>query len=265
MKKILMCPPESFAIEYEINPWMKIGNMVDKEKAFKSYNELKAAYQNLGVEVFELKPQKGFPDMIYTANIGYAEKNVFIKANFKFEQRRPESDFAKDFFEEKDFRIFTLPEDIYFEGEGDLIRSSHKYFLGWGKRTDLKAKNFIEDILQKEIIDLELIDPFYYHLDTCFAPLNDNAALINRNSFTENGMQKIYDNFETVIEVDANDNSQLACNLVVVDSTVILGKRISAKLEEQLNKLNFRVTQIDMCEFLKGGGSVKCLSQEIFD
>jgi arginine dihydrolase len=263
-KKIMMCPPDYFEIEYSINPWMNPAIKVDKAEAFKQYNALKDEIQKAGGEIVELKPSRNLPDMIYTSNAGYAEEDVFIKANFKSHQRQHESAKAEKYFKENKYQIFEVPENIIFEGEGDLIRSKSKYFLGWGQRSDLIAKDYIEDIIGKEVLALELVDPYFYHLDTCFGPLNDNIVVLNENAFSEESLIKIYEKFRTVITTNKQDNSVLACNLVVIGNNVILGKGISDDLRNELRRHRFNVVETVMSEFLKGGGSVKCLALEIF-
>ncbi len=71
MKKVLLCPPDFYDIEYEINPWMHVENKVDKRKVFEEYKNLKKIYQSLGLEVLGIPPVKGLPDMVYAANIGF--------------------------------------------------------------------------------------------------------------------------------------------------------------------------------------------------
>ena len=56
MKKILLCPPTFYDIEYEINPWMHLENKVDKEKVTEEYRQLWAAYESFGAKVLELNP-----------------------------------------------------------------------------------------------------------------------------------------------------------------------------------------------------------------
>jgi N-dimethylarginine dimethylaminohydrolase len=265
MKKILMCPPNYFDVEYEINPWMDRNNKVSRTAVLNTYRSVKETYEGFGLQVWEITPEKGLPDMVFTANIGYAEGNRFVKANLKHEERRKESKLAADFFKMKGFEILTVPEDIFFEGEGDIIRSDNKYFLGWGKRTDPKAKKYLDDYFQVEFTDLELVDPYYYHLDTCFAPLNDDIVVINRRSFTDEALKKIERSFPKIIDTNEQDNKVLACNLVVVGDNVVIGKGISPELSNKIKDEGFQVIEIDMTEYMKGGGSVKCITQEIFD
>jgi arginine dihydrolase len=263
-KKIIMCPPDYYDVEYSINPWMNINTKVNSKKAHAQYEELKRVFTKHGAQIDEFFPVIGLPDMVYSCNTGYVEGNLFVKANFKAQQRKHEADLAEKYFTEKNYQIFDLPENIIFEGEGDVIRSKSKYFLGWGQRTDIMAKDYLEDIIGKKFTTLELIDPYFYHLDTCFGPLSDDIVIINESAFSENSLVKIYDKFKHVITTNVLDNSVLACNLVVVDNYVFVGKGISDELRNDITKYNFNVIEADMSEFLKGGGSVKCLALEVF-
>jgi N-dimethylarginine dimethylaminohydrolase len=265
MKKILMCPPNYFDVEYEINPWMNKDNKVNRVAVLNTYSAVKSVYDAVGFPVYEIEQEKGLPDMVYTANIGYAEGNVFLRSNFKHPERRKEPKLAADFLKQNGFEIHTVPEEIFFEGEGDVIRSDKKYFMGHGKRTDPRAKKYLEETFKKEFIDLELIDPYYYHLDTCFAPLNDDVVVINRKSFTPEALGKIEKSFNKIIDTNDQDNKVLACNLVVAGNVVVLGKGISPELSENIKKEGFEVREIDMSEYMKGGESVKCITFEIFD
>jgi N-dimethylarginine dimethylaminohydrolase len=37
----LMCPPEYFAVDYAINPWMDVADPVDRELAVKQWERLR--------------------------------------------------------------------------------------------------------------------------------------------------------------------------------------------------------------------------------
>ncbi|MEI6533146.1 MAG: arginine deiminase-related protein [Candidatus Roizmanbacteria bacterium] len=263
MKRILMCPPTQYDVVYEINPWMNIKNKPDKQTTLSSYKILKETFTQLGLIVYEIKQEIGYPDMVYTANFGFIKNNSFLRANFKHIERRKETDFAERYLGNK-FRTdaISLPDNIFFEGRGDLLSDGCRYFFGYGKRSDYKAKPYIEDFLNEAVIHLELIDPYYYHLDTCFAPLSQDIVVINPLSFTPDGINTIKTNFKNVIETSPNDNKFLACNLVHIGKNIIVGKGISAQLKISLTNLNFTIHEIDMSEYLKGGGSVKCCTFE---
>jgi N-dimethylarginine dimethylaminohydrolase len=242
---------------------MHIDNQVFQQKAQAAYQELKSIYQKLGVQIFELEPQEDLPDLVYTANCGEVCKDVFVKANFKFPERRRETEVTEEYFAKQfNFKPFTLPTEIFFEGQGDLLHTSKNYFLGWGKRTMPEAKHYLQEVLNKPIIDLELVDPYYYHLDTCFSPLSDTSVIINPSSFTEQGLSVIHNNFSDVIEPTIEDHAILACNLVKIDNNIIVAKGISDNLRTQFEQRNLIIHEVDTEEFRKGGGSIKCLSFE---
>ena len=261
MKKILLCPPTYYDIEYEINPWMDMQNKVDAKKALESYNALKAKIIELGAETFEIDPVDGLPDMVYTANFGEVCDGRFIPANFRYPQRRAETKIASDYFQEKfGYQIAAIPENIYFEGQGDLLDAGDAYFFGHGKRSMIEALPYLEKYLNKPVIDLETTNSYFYHLDTCFGPLDKDTVIINQKSFTKEGLDKINAHFKNVIQTSEEDNKVMACNLLCLGKNIILGKGISEELKNNVEKLGYTIHEIEMGEYRKGGGSVCCTS-----
>ncbi len=262
---VLMCSPDHFGVVYRINPWMHPEkDQVNKQIALEQWQNLVDIYKSLGLEVQVIPQDPDLPDMVYAANFGFVLNNTFIKANFKYDERKEEAELSKKYFTKQGFEIYELPKEIFFEGQGDLLKMGQSYFFGWGKRSDPQAKKYLEEALGAEIIDLELVDPYYYHLDTCFAPLNETTVAINPLSFTKEGLEKINQHFPNVILMGKEDNAILACNLVVIGETVVTGQGITQKFKDDLAKYGFSTKEVPMDEFRKGGGSVKCLTLEYF-
>lgn len=71
-------------------------------------------------------------------------------------------------------------------------------------------------------------------------------------------------NFKRVIETDTKDNNVMCCNLVSLNGAVVIGKGVSKKLKKDIRDEGWEVREAEMDEFLKGGGSVKCLTLEYF-
>lgn len=267
-----MCPPDYFTVEYVINPWMDPGTTIDPDKAQATYQAIKSTYESLGVTVTEIEPQPGLPDMTFAANYGTIIGNQFIPANFTYEERQAESVYARKFFKGLGFTITELDPALRFEGQGDLLQAGETYFLGYGPRTDRTAAEALSPILGQEIIPLALVDPLFYHLDTCCAPLGEGAVLIAPRAFTNEGLATIHSHFQTVIEVEGPENATLPCNLVRFDRQVVVSKIHSSHLRQSLEGLGLVVHQVDTNEFQKSGASVKCLtlqldgqSAELFD
>ncbi|KXK26477.1 MAG: Amidinotransferase [candidate division WS6 bacterium OLB20] len=138
-----------------------------------------------------------------------------------------------------------------------------RHFMGYGKRTQKEAASYLSDILGSDVTPLELIDPYYYHLDTAFSPLTDDIALYNPRSFTEVGRQTLSDSFTTLIETSEEDNRYMAPNLLRHNNNLVMAEGISDSLKQTLAGHGFTVHTVATSEFLKGGGSIKCLSLQI--
>jgi N-dimethylarginine dimethylaminohydrolase len=263
MKRVLLCPPTYFDVEYEINPWMHKEIQPNSQKTMAAYKNIKALFKEFKCDVYEIEQVKGLPDMVFTANFGNVKNSTFLKANFKFDQRKKEADYAEDYLATNfDFDTISLPEEIYFEGQGDLLTDGERNFFGWGKRSMIEAKPYLEDFLNGSVIDFELVDPYYYHLDTCFAPLSPSLVVINPRSFKDDGLKKIRSCFENVVEASEDDNKVIACNLVHIGKEIVIGKGITPKFKEKLSKFGYTTHEVDMAEYNKGGGSVKCCTLE---
>src|SRR5215510_14924526 len=134
--KLLMCAPSYYGIEYEINPWMSRSRQTDPQRAIQQWNGLRALLnQQLSAEICLIAPTPGLPDMVFTANAGLAWKQKFIVSNFRHEVRRGEADQFARWFQALGFDIVRLPEESFFEGEGDLLRCV--FFLNAASTTEI--------------------------------------------------------------------------------------------------------------------------------
>ncbi|HEX3315368.1 MAG TPA: hypothetical protein VHR72_10780, partial [Gemmataceae bacterium] len=68
--RILMCPPDFYGIEYEINPWMSRARGAVVERAHQQWHALHDTLIGLGVQIELMTPQAGLPDLVFTANAG---------------------------------------------------------------------------------------------------------------------------------------------------------------------------------------------------
>lgn len=243
---------------------MDVGNPVDKSSATEQYETLKYAYRSLDVTFDELTPSPELPDQVFVTDTGHIEGKTFIKANFKYPERKKEVEAVEEFAKGHHMHIHEFPQDVFFEG-GDFIKHGDTYFFGWGKRSSHSASTHLNSFLDTEVVELELIDDYYYHLDTCFAPISKKVALVNMSAFTKEGINTLKAHFETLIPTSQKDNALLACNMVSIDGKAILTQGITNELKDTLRPYVELITTVPMTEFIKGGGSVHCVTQEIFD
>ena len=253
-----MCEPAHYRIEYEINPWMRRANAVRTELANAQWRGLHETLTALGVEVELVEQGADTPDMTFTANAGVVVGERFIPANFRFPERQLEEERFSRWFEARGYRIETVHEPHYWEGEGDVLPGEGVVFAGYRFRTEYRALDHIDDLLGRETVRLELTDPRFYHLDTCLAPLGGGHALFYPPAFTEESRRALAGHFGTLIAVSDRDAARFACNAVLAGETVVLNAGCRETVRA-LQEHGFAVAETPMDEFIKAGGSVKCL------
>lgn len=265
MKTFLMCEPRYFEVSYVINPWMTANiGQVNQALAHKQWQQL---YNTLAqhARIKLVAPAAGLPDMVFTANAGLVTKNHdVIVSTFRHAERQGESRHYKKFFEVENYQLKSLADNIIFEGAGDALFDAHgELWFGSGPRSDVAAMTEISKTLKLKVNALKLIDPRWYHLDTAFCPLTDGFVIAYKKAFAEDSVTEIQNKLgDKVIWVSDEDASNFACNAVCVDHEIIL-YRASSELKATLKRYNFSVIEIDVSEFLKSGGSCKCMTLEI--
>ena len=254
-----MCPPYHFDVRYEINPWMDRRTKVNRRVAWKQWNALyRVLTGKVGAKVEFVLPVAGLPDCVFTANAGLLAGNTFIASSFRYPQRAREEGHWQAWFESKGYRVVRLSPELRFEGEGDLLAAGDLVLAGYGFRSDREAVERAGRLLQKEVLALELADPWFYHLDTCACPLNDSTILYYPGAFTAEGRALIEDRFADAIPVSEEEARRFACNSVAVDRHVVMNANCPATAAE-LRARGFEVHEVDVGEFLKAGGGPKCL------
>ena len=259
---ILMCPPDYYGIEYEINPWMNRERQSDHAAAVEQWNALKEILESLGARVSLLEPQKGLPDLVFTANAGLVFRDRVILSHFRHEQRQGEEAIDEAWFATQGFEVQHVAEDVYFEGAGDALFCGETLFAGYRIRSDAIAHQQIAEQLGVRVIPLELVDPYYYHLDTCFCPLAPGIAVYFPAAFDDYGRQALVEHVERLIEVDEPEARNFAANAIVVGNTVVTNVGCP-QLHDKLRAAGFETVETPLNEFVKAGGSAKCLTLRI--
>lgn len=259
MPRLLLCPPDYYGIEYEINPWMRRTRDAERELARAQWKSLHDKLDSLGCQIDLLEPQPGLPDLVFTANAGLVIGRRFIPSNFRHKERRGEEVHFARWFAEHGFEVIELPSKLVFEGEGDALFCGDILFCGYKFRSDIQAHRRLGELLGCLVVSVELADERFYHLDTCFCPLPDGGALWFPNAFDEYSQRAIREHCGTLTEVAAAEASHFACNAVVLDRNIVLPAG-SPQLCRDLTERGYHPHELEMSEFIKAGGACKCLT-----
>jgi len=256
---VLMCAPDYYGIEYEINPWMNRQRQADHPLAVEQWQRLHEILKECGVIISLLPPVQGLPDLVFTANAAMIYRRTAILARFRHEQRQGEEPYDRSWLTQQGFSVLDPPEGTYFEGAGDALFCGDTLFAGYRLRRDARGHQQIGALLDCRVIPLELVDPYYYHLDTCFCPLAPNEAIYFPDAFDTYGQQALKAHVEHLIPVVEEEARSFACNAVVVEKSVITNSGCP-RLHEDLGRLGYTPRATPLSEFVKAGGSAKCLT-----
>ena len=265
-QRLLMCSPEGFAVNYEINPWMsgQVGR-ISSSLAAEQWQSLRRQLMPLA-EIEVMAGDPAWPDLVFTANAGLPlpQEKVFVLSNFKYPQRRGEQAIDRRWFEAHGWRCVELDAAVSFEGAGDaLFDSAGRLFVADGLRTDRAAAVRLAAHIRGPIHSLRLIDPAFYHLDTCFCPLADGYALYLPQAFDTASLDLLRLCFgQRLIALTADEGRSFCANAVNIERSVVMNEP-TPRLAAILAAAGFTVVGTPLTEFMKSGGSAKCLTLRI--
>jgi N-dimethylarginine dimethylaminohydrolase len=261
VKRILMCKPTHFSVDYVINPWMQIGT-VDKKKAYIQWNAIGEALTNLDIRVDIIDQKRGLPDMVFAADQALIKNRNLVLSNFHVKERKKEVAHYKKWFEKQNFEICQLPYGTFFEGSGECVWYGETLFVGSGFRNSDNVAEPLSRLLGVEVICLELINPRFYHLDTCFFPLNERIAFYYPPAFSPKSREILEKRIMTLLPLSKKEVHNFAANSLVTDHHVIMQKG-NIQLKNQLRDFGYTTVELDVSEFMKAGGGIHCLVQTL--
>jgi N-dimethylarginine dimethylaminohydrolase len=260
-KRWLVCRPEDYDVRYQINPWMDLSKVPEKALASTQWTNLHHHLIRLGAWLEYVEHAPGVPDMVFTANAGLVRGRDVVLSRFRFKERQGEEAHFRAWFEGNGFRVLEVKSGS-FEGEGDALFNGDRLFCGYGFRSDLKAhEEAAQSLGVQDLITVELKDPRFYHLDTCFCPLTPTLGMFNPGAFSADGIKALERCME-LIRVPEHDAARFVCNAVVLGTDIVLPAGCPDTYRA-LGARGFTAHPVELSEFIKAGGAAKCLSLKL--
>ena len=259
-RRYLMCRPEHFEVSYAINPWMDPTRPVDRARAVRQWEALRATYEALGHRVELIEAVPGLPDMVFAANGALVHGGRALGARFTHPQRTAEG--PAHVARLRAAGLDVVEATHVNEGEGDFVVVGDRVLAGTGYRTDPGAHAEASEVLGVEVLGLELVDPRYYHLDTCLAALDHSTIAYYPPAFSAAGRDLLETLYPDAVLVEGADAEVLGLNFVSDGLNVVISQD-AVGLIAQLRDAGYRPVPVDLSELLKAGGSVKCCTLEL--
>lgn len=271
-REVLLGHPGDFAVLEAQNAHMQTEDgglqAVDAEHALAQWQELRRAYEGIGVRTYVLPSGQGLADLCFTANPSLVlacpdgRREVWL-AKMRHPSRRPETAFHEEFHRQREAVIRAMPEEVpAFEGCGDGVQHPGRFLMhaGVGPRSDASAWEVLAAAhAELDVLLYELIDPRFYHLDTALAPLDEESALYVPEAFTEAGRARVREAFPQAIALPIDESMRFAGNAHCPDGKHVLIDSACTQTCSLLEDRGYRAVPVDTSEFRKSGGSVFCL------
>lgn len=268
--RLLMVEPTYYDVAYVENPHMEehVGK-VDRFQARRQWRALLRTYQRIGVEVDVLPGQPFLPDYVFCANQVLPippgllwEGPAAIRSIMRSAHREPEVPHIVVSLQRQGLSIEALnPYEVpSFEGTGDGIWHAGRALLyaGVGPRSTVEAWERVGAMTGVPVALLNLVDPRFYHLDTCLSIIDERTAVIVPHAFDTDALGVLRNNFERLLEVSVDDAMGMFCNGHSPDGEHFV-VQAGAAAADDLRALGVDVVEVDTSEFLKSGGSVFCM------
>jgi ornithine--oxo-acid transaminase len=258
-RSYLMCPPDHYEVAYSINPWMDLTVPVDAGRARAQWDELVSTLRAAGADVRTIEPQPGLPDMVFTANAGVVVGDTFVPAAMRNDERRAERAHFESWFAASGYRIAPFANGAVQEGAGDALPFAGRLVGGYRTRSSEGSYADLARLTGARPAEVELVDPRFYHLDLAFCPLGEGRAMVVPSALTEAGRAVISELVTDPLLLDAEEGAAFCANSVVVGSTVVM-PACPPRVRRHLEAWGLEPVVVDVSEFLKAGGAVRCLT-----
>ncbi|WP_182524971.1 dimethylarginine dimethylaminohydrolase family protein [Nocardioides dongkuii] len=262
--------PTHFRVDYVINPFMDPAVQPDPVLAMSQWQTMVRTLEGLGASVDVLAQRPDAPDMVYAMNLGLGLVRAdgtrqAVMSHMRYAERRMETVSAGPFFA----GLGHAPSYVGSDGvgahleAGDAFAFGDALVVGYGPRTEELALKHLAADLGVRVRGLRITHPGMYHLDLAFCPLDERRALVCPAALDAPSAAALLELVpEPLVLTEEEALTTFAANSVVVGSTVVMPAcppRVRTKLEEW----GFDVVIVDVSEFHKGGGSIRCLTNPI--
>jgi len=262
--------PDHFRVDYRINPFMDPTVQPDPGRAREQWDGLVATIEELGGTVHVLEQSPDAPDMVYAMNLGLAVERPdgsrhVVMSHMRHPERRREALTSQPWFAGLGATTSWVGRDgigAHFEA-GDAFAFGDALVVGHGPRTEELGLKHLATELCVRVRGLRITHPAMYHLDLAFCPLDSTRALVCPDAFDDASARAVLELVpEPLVLTEAEALSTFAANSVVIGDTVVMPgcpDRVRARLESW----GLTVRLLDLSEFHKGGGSIRCLTNPL--
>ncbi|MFB9314245.1 dimethylarginine dimethylaminohydrolase family protein [Nocardioides plantarum] len=262
--------PTHFRIDYVINPFMDTAVQPDGPTAWRQWHDMVETLRGLGARVDVIPQRSDAPDMVYAMNLGLGVVRAdgtpsVVMSHMRYPQRRMETRSAQPWFAEHGYATSYVGRDgvgAHLEA-GDAFAWRDHLVVGYGPRTEELGLKHLASDLGVRVHGVRITHPGMYHLDLAFCPLDDRRAMVCPTALDAESAEALLALVpEPLVLTEEEALTTFCANSVVVGRTVVM-PACPDRVRAQLEDWGFEVVVVDVSEFHKGGGSIRCLTNPV--
>jgi N-dimethylarginine dimethylaminohydrolase len=213
-----------------------------------------------GAEVLERPGEPGLSDMVFAMNHGLVDGQRAVVSRFRPEHRCGEQGHAARWFTEQGFALVdpTAPPQARWES-GEAFLFNGTVLATSGVRSTPDGWEAVARALDIAIVPLTLTGGLYYHLDTCFCPLDSRRALLAPAAFTPDSLQRLLEVVPEPFLLDEDEAHTLVANSCIVGDRLVM-PACPPRVGRWLEQAGFAIQVVDTSEFERLAGAVRCLT-----
>lgn len=280
----MLIKPTTFTItsmQDKQNPYIDTHHVVNKKKVLQCHAQLEHAYQNTITYTID-HLQHILPDIVFTANTGLALPRLpeitILLPSMKYAQRQEELPYLLKIYHDLGIKTIPFPQhaDAPFEGQAELkwFDGGKKAIGGYGHRSTKKSFDILKKVLHEIYTTHGLLPPTilavplasfdYYHLDVAMLEYDDSKCIVHKRAFSGKSIKKIKQ-FLGEDNVHVLDTTDSFCLNAVVDGNNLIIHPLHPSLKKEIEGITGKtVKMIDTSEFEKSGGSVRCMTLDVY-
>lgn len=266
LKKVLLCKPDYFQWQ-NINEVAKRNLKENPDKfdikvAAAEHEELADALRSSGAEVHFILPDKKYPCMVFTRDIGKNVDDGVLIGRFLLPVRDGEESLAESWLAEHGFPIIGKVDSGFIEGGDMHFIDPQTLCIGVGARSSPEGCDSTQTWVKGSGVMVVPVDfdQKYLHLDLLFVLVAERVCVACEVGLPEYFEKMIKDRNFDVIRISEKEAMELKGNVLSLGDGRVLSSKGNNNVNAALKARGFTVYDPSLSMFTSGGGGPRCLT-----
>lgn len=225
------------------------GIRIDLNLAREQHSKYIEALKWLGLNVDAVPTDEKYPDCVFIEDTAVVHQNKVLITNMGSDYRRGEIEETKRYFQ-KTHKLLEMKPPAFLEG-GDVLVIDNEVYVGISDRTNNLSLEYLKLIFDPyKIIPVPVTKTL--HLKSACSYIGKDTILICEDLLETN----LFNKFDKIL---IPKEESYACNCIALGNKVIIPEGAN-KTISMIKRKGFDVKPVQISEFMKGEGSLTCLS-----